>query len=84
MRKYPHLQRAAALEGAEAADDRDPRLLDDLLGDRVAGDVAARHPAHAPGQPVDEVGEGVLLAAAQAVEQVLGGHTATLRDTGVK
>jgi len=53
----------------EATQDGDPGLLDDV-GDRLVGpDVAAGHPAQGRMEPLDDVGEGALVAAPQGGDE---------------
>ena len=63
-------QRRAALERVEPAQQADPGLLGDLLGDLLGGDVLARD-AHERGVvAIDELGEGALVAGAQRGQQL--------------
>ena len=66
----PGLQRRAALEAVEALQDAEPGLLHDLLGDGAAAHVAERDPQHQRAVAVDERHERVLVAGAQAREEV--------------
>ena len=62
-------QGRAALELVEAAQQADPGLLGDVLGDLLGGDVLARH-AHERGVvELDEPLEGPLVAGAQRGQQ---------------
>ena len=51
------------------AQHREPRLLHDLLGDRLAGHEAARQAQHRRALAIDELHECGLVAGAQALEQ---------------
>ena len=67
----PGPQRGAALEAVDPVQDREPGVLDDLLGDRPAGHVHQRQPHQERAVLVDQRPERVLVAPSQAGEQPL-------------
>src|SRR3954452_17655836 len=67
--KQPRLERRALLKAIERADDRKPRLLHDVLGDRVGAHVRARHALEARVVARDEGHERLLVAGAQRGEE---------------
>ena len=62
----PRLQRRATLEAVDPAQHADPRLLHDLLGDRLAADEHPREPQHRRPVQLDEPHERSLVARAQS------------------
>jgi hypothetical protein len=66
----PGLERRAPLEAVEALQDPEPRLLHDLLGDVARLNVVARHRQHRAVVSLDERLEGLLVAGAQARQEL--------------
>ncbi len=58
----PRLQRRTALEAPDAAQDPEPRLLDDLLGDGAALDTREGQAEHHVAPAIDEIAENPLVA----------------------
>src|SRR5207249_3495590 len=65
----PGLQRGARLETVDPGEDADPRLLDDLLGDRPARDVDLRDPEERSVVHPHQLLEGPLVACAQRLDE---------------
>src|SRR5262245_38967324 len=65
----PRLERRSALEGPDALDHAQPRVLDDLLGDGVVRHVEARHATQARVMFADEPRERILVSAPERVEE---------------
>ena len=68
MRSSQVRQRRAALEALDAAQDGEPGLLHDLLGDRPVAHVDARQPQHARAVGIDERDERLLVPPAERPE----------------
>ena len=82
--QQPRLERGAALEALDPAQDGEPRLLHDLLGDRVRADVAARHAQHQAVVAPHELGERILVTGAKSVDQILIGGLRRHRDDVIR
>ena len=65
----PGAQRGTALERANAVNHADPRLLDDLVGDRRAAHIPERQPAERCVVVAHELPESLLVTAAQRRQQ---------------
>jgi len=71
----PGAQGRTALEPIETLDDPEPRLLHDLVGDRVARDVHPGYPAHRRAQLVHEHHERGLVTRPESLDEgeIIGG-----------
>lgn len=67
--EHPRAERGTLLEVAKAPEDREPRLLDDIVRESVGPNVGARKPPQAVLVTVDQALEGGLVARQQAIEQ---------------
>ena len=67
----PGPQRGAALEAIDPVQDREPGVLNDLLGDRPAGHVHEGEPHQKRAVLVDQRPERVLVAASQSGDQLV-------------
>ena len=65
----PGAQRRAALEVIDPADDPQPGVPDDVLGDRATGYVSEREPGQRPVELVYQLREGGLVTAAQGLDR---------------
>ena len=70
MRSSQVFKAAASFEAFEPVDDAEPRVPDDVLGDRARGYVGDRDPQHQRAVAVHERHERVLVAGAQTRQQV--------------
>src|SRR5215475_14798809 len=68
--EQPGLQRGPALEPVQAAEHRQPGVLDDLLGHRRAGHERQREPEHGTVVAFHERDEGPFVTRPQAAEQL--------------
>src|SRR5206468_427680 len=66
----PRLQRRTLLEGVDTADDAEPGLLDDFVGDRSAPDVRERDPSKRCVIKGDDGREGGLVTSAKSRAKV--------------